>query len=272
MFFPDWQQALEAVFAQFAGLMPTLLASAALLLVVWGLAYAAGILTRKLLERIAARIEPRFERSGTLRASGLMRRTPRVLGKFVFWSVLLVFATAALETMPLPIVTELLQGVSRVLPRTLLAVAIVLVGFVAANLANHWIAGIALRAGSEYGQALGRVAQGVIVVVTLIIGVEQVGLQGGVFTSLLTVVLASTLGAMSLAFALGSGPVVTNLLASHYASKTLSIGDTVRFGDVEGTIREIGPTSIAIDAGADRIYLPAKKYCDEICIVVGPTQ
>ena len=106
MFFPDWQQALETVFAQLTGLIPTLLASAALLLVVWGLAYAAGILTRRLLARIAARIEPRFERSGALRASGLMRGAPRVLGKFVFWSVLLVSATAALETMPLPIVTE----------------------------------------------------------------------------------------------------------------------------------------------------------------------
>lgn len=272
MFFSDWQQALEAVFARLAGSLPTLLASATLLLAVWGVAYAAGILTRRLLARIAARIEPRFEHSGAVRASGLMRLAPRVLGRFVFWTILLVSATAALETMPLPIVKELLEGVSRVLPRTLLAVVIVLVGFVAANLANHWIAGIALRAGSEYGQALGRIAQGVIVVVTLIIGVEQVGLHGGVFTSLLIVVLASTLGAMSLAFGLGSGPVVTNLLASHYASKTLSVGDTIRVGDVEGTIRAIGPTSIAIDAGADRIYLPAKKYCDEICIVVGPSQ
>lgn len=272
MFLQDWRQALESVFGRFSELLPILLVSAGLLLVAWGIAYVVGIAARRLLGRVATHVEQRFEHSGAVRASGLIRDAPKIAGKFVFWTVLLLLATAALETMPLPIGAELVQTASSVLPRILLAVAIVLVGFVAANLANHWIAGIALRAGSEHGQPLGRLAQGAIVVVALVIGFEQVGLQGGLFTSLLTVVLASTLGAMSLAFALGSGPVVTNLLASYYASKALSVGDTVKVGDLQGTIREFGPTSIVIDVGADRVYLPAKKYCDETCIVVGPSQ
>lgn len=272
MFFLDWQQALETIIGRLSELLPALFASAALLLVVSGVALVAGFAARALLGRIAIHAEQRFEQSGAVRASGLMRGAPKLIGRFVFWTVLLLLATAALETMPLPIVSELLQTVSNFLPRILVAVGIMLVGFVAANLANDWIAGIALRAGSEHGPSLGRLAQGVIVVVALVVGFEQVGLHGGVFSSLLTVVLASSLGAMSLAFGLGASPVVTNLLASYYASKALSVGDTVRVGDLEGTIREIGPTSIVIDAGDDRFYLPAKKYCDEICVVVGASQ
>ncbi len=247
----------------------TALAAASLLVLGWAVAYVSSTATQRILARLADRLEQRFGRSGGLRPTGPMGAAPALIGRFVFWAVLAVFAAAALQQLPLPILTEVVSAVSALLPRALLAVSLVLVGFIAANLANHWISDLALRAGSEHARFLGRLAQGVIIVVALIVGTEQIGLQGGVFTALLTVVAASILGSMSLAFALGSRPVVTNLLSSYYAAKALSVGDRVRIGGVEGIISEIGPTAIVIDAAGDRVHLPAKSYCEEACVVVG---
>ena len=272
MWFSDWSRALEAVPGRLSEMLPTILASVSLLLVGCVVAYIAGLVSSRVFGRIASRLETRLERDGALRASGLIRTTSGVIRGLVFWVVFLFFAVAALERLSLPIVSEVLRTVASFLPQAVVAAAVVLIGFIAAKVARHWVSDFATKAGSDYSETLGRLAQGSIIVVALIVGAQQVGLEGGVFTSLMTIILATTLGGLSLAFGLGSGPVVTNILASYYASKAFAIGDAVRVGDVEGIVREIGATSIVIEAGGDRVHLPAKKYCDEICVLVGREQ
>ena len=73
---------------------------------------------------------------------------------------------------------------------------------------------------------------------------------------------------MALAFGLGSGPIVSNIMASYYAAKAYRIGDVVRVAGVEGTVREINPTSIVLDAADGEVHLPARKYCDEVSVVL----
>ena len=269
MDFFDWSHALGAVSERIAEMLPAILVSMCLLAAGWAAAYIGKALTNRILARAAARIERRFESSGFLRASGLMQAAPSVLGRFVYWAVLLFFTAAALEKLSLPIVAELFQAIAQFLPQLLLAVAVVFVGSAAANLAHRWIADIARKAGVEHSQILGRLAQGSVFVVALIVGFQQIGIESGVLVSLATVILASTLGGMALAFGLGAGPVVTNLMASYYASKTLAIGDAVRVGEIEGTILEITSASIVVGVDGNRVHLPAKKFCDEVSVVIG---
>ncbi len=105
--------------------------------------------------------------------------------------------------------------------------------------------------------------------VAFTVGAQQIGLESGAFTSMLAILLGSALGAMALAFGLGSSPVVTNIMAAHYAAKDLRIGQVVRLAGTEGILREICATSIVLDVGEDRVHLPARKYCEEACAVLG---
>ncbi len=269
MDFLNWPHMLGTISERIAAMLPAILASMFLLAAGWAAAHLGGVVTRRILARAADRIERRFEGSRFLRASGLVRAAPKALERFVYWAVLLFFAAAALEKLSLPIVAELFQSVAQFLPQLLLAVTVVFVGSAAANLTHHWIADIGLKAGVEHAQILGRLAQGGVFVVALIVGFQQVGIASGVLVSLATVILASTLGGMAIAFGLGAGPVVTNLMASYYASKVLGIGDAVRVGEIEGTILEITSSSIVVGMDGNRVYLPAKKFCDEVSVVIG---
>ena len=266
---PNWTHTLETVSGRIVEMLPTLLASIALFLLGWALAHVCSILVRKVLKKAVDQVQARLEKRGFLRGSGLILASPRVIARIVYWAILLFFLAAALEKLPLPIVTNLLQNVAYFLPKVLLAVAVVFTGVGAGSLAHHWISDLALRAGIEHSQILGRMAQASFVALALIVSVQQVGLEGGLFISLATVILGSTLGGMALAFGLGSGPVVKNIMASHYASKAFAAGDAVRIGEIQGTIREITSTSIILDVDGDRVHLPAKKYCDEVCVLIG---
>lgn len=262
-------QLLDTASAWVRGGAPQLLAAAAWLLGGWALASVCGSVARRAVEKVSGRIEAGIEQRAAGQRMGLWRAGPRVIGRGVYWAILLYFATAAIEKLSVPFAAELLQDLAYFLPKVVLALVLVFAGASLGGLAHHWVSGIAATAGMSNPGVLGRMAQAGILAVAVIVSVQQVGVQGSIFVSMATVILASALGGMALAFGLGSSSVVANIMASHYASKVLSVGDQVRVGEAEGNVREITPTSIVIDAGADRIHLPARKYCDEPLVVVG---
>ena len=268
MDFPTWTGTVERVSARFVEMLPAILGAISLLVVGWLLALLFRLVAKKLVVAVLARVEKHHGPSRGFGGANLADNAPRVIGAFVYWAILLFFAAAAMEKLPLPIVTGLLQSLAYYLPKVLMAVVLAFIGLAAGGLANQWVTGAASAAGVEYAPALGRVAQVGIFIVALTVGAQQIGLESGFFTSTLSIVIAATLGGMALAFGLGSGPVVSNIMSSYYAAKAYKIGDVIRVAGIEGTVREITPTTIVLDGADGEVHLPARKYCDEISVVV----
>jgi small-conductance mechanosensitive channel len=192
---------------------------------------------------------------------------PKIVGTLVYWSVFLFFAAAAMEQLPIPIVTDSLHSIAFYIPKVLLGVVVVFLGVGIGSLANQWIAGAAGSAGVANSAGLGRVAQVSILVAALIVGLEQVGLESSLFTAIIAIVIAAILGGLALAFGLGSGPMVSNIMGSYHAAKAYRIGDFVRIAGYEGTVREINPASIVLDSPDGEVHVPAKTFGDQVSIV-----
>ncbi len=269
MSFPGWTTMLEQIAERLTALLPGALGAAGLLLAGWIVAGVLRFLSRKIVAALVARINRQFRLADGLSGARLAENAPRVIGAGVYWVVLLFFAVAAIDKLPLPVVTGLLQSLAHYLPRVLLAVVLAFIGLGAGIVANRWITTAASAAGLEYALVLGRAAQAAILVAALIVGAQEIGLESGFFTNTIFIALATILGGMALAFGLGSGPIVTNILASYYAAKAYRIGDTVQVAGIKGIVREITPTTIVLDAADGQIHLPARKYCDDISVVVG---
>ena len=172
----DWTGALEKIREHITELLPAALGALGLLLLGLLLASVLRLSTRKLLAAMMERLDRRSRLGEGLTRKRLREDAPRVIATFVFWVVLLFFAAAAMEQLPLPVVTGLLQSMAYYLPKVLLAVVVAFVGLGAASLANQWITQAAAAIGVEYAAALGRVAQVGIFVVALVVGAQQIGL------------------------------------------------------------------------------------------------
>ena len=268
MSFSSWTSAMENVSGRMAELLPAALGAAALLAAGWLVAIILRAVSRKLVAAVLVRVGSSSRLGHGLAATGLSDYGPRVVAAFVYWTALLFFAAAAMEKLSLPVVTALLQSIGFYLPKVLLAVLVAFIGLGAGSLANQWITSAAGAVGVEYAPALGRVAQIGIFIAALTIGAQQIGLASDLFTSILSITVGATLGGMALAFGLGSGPIVTNIMASYYAARAYEVGDVVRVAGIEGTVREINPTSIVLDAADGQVHLPARKYCDEVSVVL----
>lgn len=193
---------------------------------------------------------------------GVERPGSAVIGGIVFWLVFLLFFTAATETLGLPVLATWLSGVSYYLPRILIAALIVLAGLLAGNLARDAIMATAAAAGLAYAELLGRAAYVIILLVAVVTGVDQMGIESRFLTLTITIVIAALIGGVALAFGLGSRTTVSNIIAVHYLRQNYRVGHTVKIGPAQGRIVEITPTAVILDSAEGRVMVPAKDFSE----------
>ncbi len=144
---------LGAVRSQVLAFLPRL--AIAVLLVLAGLALATVV--RLLVRRFVSvldRIVPNLRVRASLRRAGLERSAGDLLGTVLFWLVLLVFTSSALDSLGLPVLSTWIQGVVRYLPRVLSALLIGLAGVVAGVFLRDAVTSAVSGAGLGYGPVI----------------------------------------------------------------------------------------------------------------------
>lgn len=254
--------------------VPDLLGAAALLLigvvVAWVVSWISVRVLRIWSERLAGgvgsliggRIEAQLPRA-RLDPSSL-----RLVGRAVFFLVLLVFLAAATETLELPVVSTWVLGLAQYLPQVLAAVIVVVLGVLAGGLARIVVAEAASSARVEYAGALGRVAQVGIIAVSAVVAVDQLGFEVTFLVIAVSIALAASLGGAALAFGLGAQTAVSNIVATHYLAQSYQVGQRVRVGEHEGRIVEIAPTAVVLETVDGRVHIPAKAFSEQTTTLI----
>jgi len=260
-------QAMQLLVQKTSGHVPNILGAIALLIGGWILArilrFACvrliggldGLLRRHGMERLLIRI-------------GLARPASELIGSILYWLVLLVFFTAATEILGLPVVATWLGGVSTYLPRILVAILMLLGGFLAGSLARDAVASAAAAAGIAYSVLLGRVVYAAIVLVAVVTGIDQIGIESRFLTMTIAIVIGSLVGAAALAFGLGARTAVSNIIASHYLRQIYREGHTVRIGEAQGKISEITNTVVILENSNERLVVPAKEFSEKMSVLL----
>jgi small-conductance mechanosensitive channel len=271
----------QSPFEPVADAFRALAAFAPRLLAALGLA-VAGFLAGRLLEYVVVRLLRGWggraaggigRLLGSSRAEqevrGVALRGPmaEAVGKVAFWLVFVLFVAAATEALGLPVVSAWLSGVAAYLPRLLVAALIVVMGVLAGSLGRSALSATGSSAGFAYADAFGRLAQAIVVMASVIVAADQLGIQVTFLTVLAAIVTATLLGGAALAFGLGARTAVSNIIASHYLLRIYRVGHHVRIGAVEGSIVEITPTAVVIATPEGRAVVPAKEFSEQVSVL-----
>ena len=227
-----------------------------------------GLLVARLLQSLLRRFInnlDRFLSSGKMRIELRqinLERSARLLGKIAFWVIFIIFLTFATQVLGLPVITTWLDGIVRYLPDILIAVIIVFLGIMGGALLRDLITTATGKAGLIYGNVLGRIVQYSILLITILIAADQVGVNIEFLTEVLDILLAAILFGAALAFGLGAKTSVRNILASYYLQNRYEVGQIIKIGTIEGRIIQITPTAVILESGDGQVAIPAKKFSE----------
>lgn len=126
-----------------------------------------------------------------------------LLGDFAKWVIIIVFLVPALNILGLADVNELVKSVVAYLPQVIVAVVILMVGAVLADLASRAVEATAQTIGAKTAAIAADVTRWAVVVFAILVALDQLGIASGIINTLVTGLVALIALAGGLAFGLG---------------------------------------------------------------------
>jgi mechanosensitive ion channel-like protein len=183
--------------------LPPVIAAALILLAGYFLArqvqrWVEGSRNRLDLDRVirAGGLEQVVERSGS-------RLDPvRALAKLIFWLVMLVVVMLASAALGLESINQMFGTMLSFLPTLIAAIVVVILGMIVGEFVRGVI--VALAGNVAGVPTLAKLAKGAVVLVSIFLALQQVGVDREIVTSAFTLVLGAVALAAGLAFGLGN--------------------------------------------------------------------
>ncbi|MCC3764051.1 hypothetical protein K3N28_13350 [Glycomyces sp. TRM65418] len=181
----SFQNMLDSVVA----FLPRALAFLAILVIGWIVSKVVGKLVGKLLHKVG--LDKVGEKSGLRRYTGKFELSD-LLGKLVYFALLLFTLQLAFGAFGNNPVSDLLNQLVAWLPQLFVALVIVVVAFAIANAVHSIISGT--LSGTNYGNIVARISQVAIIFFGAVAALGQVGIATTVTTPILWTVLAMIAG------------------------------------------------------------------------------
>ncbi|ACO78519.1 Mechanosensitive ion channel protein [Azotobacter vinelandii CA] len=232
-----------------------------------------GFVVARLLDTLLSKLLAKVGLDRLMSGIGLTRLLVRVgiqvpvstlVGKIVYWFVLLVFMVSAAESLGLARVSATLDVLALYLPKVFGAALILLAGLLLAQLVNGLVRGAAEGVGLDYASGLGRVVQGLVIIISISVAIGQLEIKTDLLNTVVAIVLISAGVAVALALGLGSREVAGQIIAGIYVRELYRVGQAIRIGDLEGRIEEIGTVkTVLLTTEGELVSLANRSLLDE---------
>lgn len=244
--------AMTALWTKIAVFIPNFFVALILVLLGFVVAKLLDTLLSKLLGKIGLdRLMAGTGLTKLLSRAGIQVPVSTLIGKIVYWFVLLIFLVSAAESLGLERVSSALDALAHYLPKVFGGALVLLVGVLLAQLVSGLVRGAAEGVGLDYANGLGRIAQGLVIIISISVAIGQLEVKTDLLNNVIAIVLISVGLAVALALGLGSRDIAGQILAGIYVRELYEVGQEVKIGEIEGQIEEIGTvkTTILTESG-----------------------
>lgn len=247
-------------------LLPKLMTAAIIIL----LGIAVAYIFRFILNRVIKKIISSLADNNKIAVSFDVLRAEQSASLFCnifYWVTIIFFTTVATEILGLSVVTAWFSGITTYLPKIFIAVLIGFGGLLMGSFIRNAVTTALRTAGFSYGALLGRILQYIIILLTLLICIDQVGVEITLLTNIISLTVAALFFTVSLSFGLGAKTSVSNILGAYYLQKQYSVGNSIRIGDTEGQIVRITPVTVIVETDEGQVSVPAKLFNESLSVL-----
>ncbi len=204
---------LKDVWAGVIGFVPFLIIAVIIFAIGWVLAS----LLEKLVESVfkALKIDSLLKGAGVedvVKRAGYDLNSGAFVGTLIKWFVIVVFLMSSLDLIGLRTVNEFLRSVVSYLPNVIIAVLVLMVAAILANVMQKLVVASAHAAHVKSAELLGRVTKWSIWVFAVISALMQLGILVGILQTIVTALFAGFALAIGLAFGLGGKDVAAKMI------------------------------------------------------------
>lgn len=242
---------------QFVEFVPRIFGSMLILLIGIGIARLTAFIIQRVLGRVGFdKIGNRLNEISIIKQLKTEIKLSEIIAKVLYYYILLMFITAATETLGVAAITEMVSSLVNFIPKLIVAAIMLQVGVLLADA----LRGAVLSLCQSFNIASGRLLSMIVFVFFLIITVISALGQAGINTELLESSFNLIIGGVIFAFAIGYGiasrDIMANILSSFYTKNKYKEGQTIQIENTTGEIIKIDTLSLTLRTGETTTVIP----------------
>lgn len=266
-----WRQSLAdsmtLLVARVGEMLPALAGALLVLLVGWGVSSLAAAILRGALRRFGFdRASEHLRITETLQRARVSAAPSAMVARLFWWFLMLTFLLSAVEVLGLSAVTATIDRVIGYLPKVAAAALIIVAGMLLGRIVQNLVRSAGSVAGLAQSTQLGALCHAIVILVTGVVALEQLGVATSILVTVVTVLVATLGLTFGATFALGARPLVTHILAGHSLRQILPLGKAVEIGGRSGVVDHVGSVTTLLRDGDRSWSISNGALLDEIIV------
>ncbi|MFK7970863.1 MAG: mechanosensitive ion channel domain-containing protein [Bacteroidia bacterium] len=239
-----------------------------ILLVGWIIARFIGKGATKLLKKIGAEeLGNKLNNLDALRQFKIKLDIPKILGKTLYWLIMLIVMMVVVETLQMPILSAMIGDFIAYIPDLFKAVGFFLFGLFVASMVQNLIASACKSFGIKAWKAIGSVVFFILMISITLSSLNQARVDTEMLKVVFTLIIGGAALAFSLAYGLAARNVLASLITSFYQKNTFSIGQVIEVDGHKGAILELNQVSAILKTETGKVVIPRNRLLNDTVIV-----
>lgn len=246
---------------QFIDFVPRLMGCFVILVVGYLVAKSVAVLVKKVLGRIGFdRIGEKLNEISIVKQLKTEIKLSEIIAKVLYYFILLVFLTAATETLGVDAITSMVLSIVNFIPQLIAAAIMLQVGIMLADVIKNTVTSLCKSFNIPSAKLIGNIVFIFFLIITFISALGQIGIETALLESSFNLILGGIVAAFALGYGIASRDVLANMISALYSRNKYKEGQIVKLDDVKGIITRIDNVSVTIQNAESSIVLPLQLF------------
>lgn len=251
----------NTLISQFVSFVPRLIGCIIILLVGYLVAKLVSTLIKKVLRRVGFdKIGDKLNDISIVKQLKTEIKLSEIVAKVLYYFILLVFLTAATETLGVDAITSMVLSIVNFIPQLIAAAIMLQIGIMLADAIKGAIVAVCKSFNISSAKLIGNVVFFFFLIITFISSLGQIGINTNLLESTFILIIGGVIGAFALGYGIASRDVLSNMIASMYSRNKYKEGQIVKLDDAKGTITKIDNVSVTIQCQDATIVIPMQLF------------
>ncbi|MFN4145050.1 MAG: mechanosensitive ion channel family protein [Runella sp.] len=247
----------NSLIEQFVNFVPRLIGALVIFLIGFLLARIVTTILKKVLKRVGFdRIGEKFNELGIIKQLKTEIKLSEIVSKVIYYFILLVFLTAATETLGVAAITNMVISLVNFIPQVIAAAIMLQIGVLIADTLKKAVIALCKSFNVPSGKLIGNVVFFFFFIITLISALGQAGINTELLESSFNILIGGIILAFGVGYGFASRDILANIIASFYSKNRYREGQIIQIDDIKGQIISLDNTSITLKTGDSQTVFP----------------
>ncbi len=232
---------------QFIDFVPKLIGAGVVLLIGVLVARVTSVVIKNVLGRVGFdKIGDKLNEIDFIKQLQTEIKLSELVAKVLYYFILLVFITAATETLGVKAISDMVLSLVNFIPKVIAAAIMLQIGVLVADAMKKAVVSLCQTFKIASGKLLGMIVFFFFLIITIISALGQAGINTELLESSFNLLIGGIIFAFAAGYGYASKDVMANILSSFYSKNKFQEGQTIQIDDVKGVIVKMDNTSITL--------------------------